>query len=333
MTGPDALSHPKGAIDRRRDDAARAAWLYFVAGRTQDDIARQLNVSRQAAQRLVAQAVSERLVNFRIDHPIAWCAELAERLVERYSLEFCDVVPTDLAEPSSIRTIAVATAGRLNRIIASKAPVILCVGTGRTLRASVDHLEEMDRPQHKVLSLVGNMANDGRASPYEVAMRIADRIGAQRYPLAAPVIAASAEECAILQGLPTYQAVSRLYTEANVSFLGVSEVAWQSPLHRDGFASDLDIADLLNHGAVGELVGRSFDVAGKIVDCPTNRKVASLPLPVPPRHLTVISGGGPKKSLPIRAALEGRFANALITDEQTAAMILDAVQPELLSAE
>ena len=43
----------------RLDDAARAGWLYYVAGNTQDEIARKLGVSRQSAQRLVAMAVSD----------------------------------------------------------------------------------------------------------------------------------------------------------------------------------------------------------------------------------------------------------------------------------
>jgi DNA-binding transcriptional regulator LsrR (DeoR family) len=41
--------------------AARAGWLYYIAGRTQDHIARLLNVSRQTAQRLIAGAVAEKL--------------------------------------------------------------------------------------------------------------------------------------------------------------------------------------------------------------------------------------------------------------------------------
>ena len=61
----------------RLDDAARAGWLYYVAGNTQDEIARKLGVSRQSAQRLVSLAVSEKLIKFRLDHPIARCMELS----------------------------------------------------------------------------------------------------------------------------------------------------------------------------------------------------------------------------------------------------------------
>ena len=55
----------------RLDDAARAGWLYYVAGNTQDEVAQKLGVSRQTAQRLVSMAVSERLIKVRLDHPIA----------------------------------------------------------------------------------------------------------------------------------------------------------------------------------------------------------------------------------------------------------------------
>ena len=71
----------------RHDDAARAGWLYYVAGNTQDEIAAKLGVSRQSAQRLVSLAVSEGLVKVRIDHPIADCLELAARLKSRFALD------------------------------------------------------------------------------------------------------------------------------------------------------------------------------------------------------------------------------------------------------
>ena len=83
--------------DRKLDLAARAAWLYYVAGRRQEEIAAQLNVSRQAVQRLVSLAVSEKLIKFRLDHPIAECMALGEELCTRFALHYCSVQPTDLS--------------------------------------------------------------------------------------------------------------------------------------------------------------------------------------------------------------------------------------------
>ena len=79
----------------RLDDAARAGWLYFIAGHTQDEIARMLQVSRASAQRLVSLCLAERLITFRLEHPIAACMELASRLKDLFHLAYCEVVPTD----------------------------------------------------------------------------------------------------------------------------------------------------------------------------------------------------------------------------------------------
>src|SRR5689334_25199176 len=90
----------------RLDEAARAGWLYYIAGNTQDEVAAKLGVSRQTAQRLVSLAVSERLIKVRLDHPIAHCLDLSKHLKEEHALRFCEVVPADPASQSSTLGIA-----------------------------------------------------------------------------------------------------------------------------------------------------------------------------------------------------------------------------------
>src|SRR3954462_10629884 len=87
----------------RLDEAARAGWLYYIAGKTQDDIARILNVSRPTAQRLVSLCRAEGLVTFRVNHPVSECMRLAASLTQRYGLVHCNVVPAGEA-----RTVASA---------------------------------------------------------------------------------------------------------------------------------------------------------------------------------------------------------------------------------
>ena len=67
----------------RLDEAARAGWLYFIAGHTQDEIARMLQVSRASAQRLVSLCLAERLITFRLEHPIAAPPDRSARLRNR----------------------------------------------------------------------------------------------------------------------------------------------------------------------------------------------------------------------------------------------------------
>src|SRR3954463_14376952 len=156
----------------RLDEAARAGWLYFIAGHTQDEIAKMLQVSRASAQRLVSLCLAERLITFRLEHPIAACMELAARLKERFELTHCEVVPADSAAPQATAGIAERCANLLDSTLRSETPVIVALGTGRAVRAAVERVTPIDRPNHQIVSLVGNISADGSASFYDTVGRL-----------------------------------------------------------------------------------------------------------------------------------------------------------------
>src|SRR5229473_6487236 len=122
----------------RLDDAARAGWLYFIAGHTQDEIAKRLKVSRATAQRLVSLCLSERLITFRLEHPIAACMDLAKRLIDRFKLRTCEIVPTDPTSATAVAGIAERAASLLEATLRSSKPAIVAIGTGRAMRAAVE---------------------------------------------------------------------------------------------------------------------------------------------------------------------------------------------------
>jgi DNA-binding transcriptional regulator LsrR (DeoR family) len=306
----------------RLDDAARAGWLYYVAGNTQDEIARKLGVSRQSAQRLVSLAVSEKLIKVRLDHPIAHCMELAHRLRETFGLLACDVVPSDPDAPSSMKGIAQAGASEMERHLKSNHPKIIAIGTGRALRACVEELSPMDCPQHRIVSLLGNMMSDGSATAYNVVIRMADRVNARHYPMPLPVFARSAEEMRILHNQEPVHNILDLIRQADVTFVGIGNMGMSAPLVVDGFLSRDDIRALDKAGAVGEITSWVYDKNGVLLEGLVNDRVASAPL-VPGSANPVFGiAVGEAKVPAILGALRGRLINALITNEHTAELLL-----------
>lgn len=302
----------------RKQDAARAAWLYFVRGYTQDEVAMQLGTSRPTTQRLISFAVSEELVRFKVDHPIIGCMDLGAKVAKRYGLEFCDVAPADPKAADARDVIAPYLAERLFRIVAVRRPITLGVGSGRTLRAAVDRVERIDRPQHRVVSLVGSTSSSGRASFFEIVTRLADRIGADRYPLQLPVVAETASDRETLQRQHAYASLLKLRMEADAVVVGIGEVGEGAQIVKDGFLTPAEMDSLVEQGAVGEITGWAFDRNGHVLDGPINHRVASMPLRPSPGRPTIIAGAGDTKVPPLKAALAGRLATALVTDEQTA---------------
>ena len=307
----------------RLDDAARAGWLYYIAGNTQDEIARKLGVSRQKAQRLVSLSVSEKLIKVRLDHPIGHCLELSEQLKAVYGIGICEVVPSDPESASTTIGVAEAAAAELERYLVSQHPVIVAMGTGRMLRAMVEQLTPMDCPQHKVVSLVGNIAPDGSASLFDVVSRIGDRVKSPHYPMPLPVIATTVHEKSLLLAQKPLRNVIELARQADVTFVGVGTVDDDAALLRDGFVRADEMRALVRAGAVGEIIGWAFDGAGKLIDGLTNDRVLSVPLEQPVQRRVI----GVAMALPrlraVKGALRGQLINGLVTNEKMAELLLE----------
>ncbi|MBN8412584.1 sugar-binding transcriptional regulator [Halomonas denitrificans] len=305
------------------DQAARAAWLSYVGGQTQDEIAAQLGVSRPGVQRLLALARQEGLVKVHIDHPVAHCTALSQAIRERFALAYCDVVPVAAGTADSAPYLAVAGAERLSRIIERSEPQTLSLGSGRSIRAMVEALSRIERPQHRFVSLVGNVARDGSSNRYDGVMVAADKTGGERFLLPTPVVASSVEEKRALAAQPLFRAIGEVASQACVAFVGVGRIDRQATLFQDHFISEIELEELLALDAVGELVGWPMDANGVLIDCSTSRRVTSLPLQTLQHQSLVAVAGGRDKGAAILAALRGGWLSSLITDDQAARYIVD----------
>jgi DNA-binding transcriptional regulator LsrR (DeoR family) len=309
-------------ISSRLDDAARAGWLYYIAGKTQDEIAAEMGISRQAAQRLVSLAVSERLVRVWMEHPIAHCLDLAAALSARFGLSRVEVVPTDPGADGGTTGLAEAGAAEIVRWLKSERPVVMAVGTGRTLKAAIDHLPPVACPQHCVVSLTGNVGPDGSAAYYNVIFSMAEAVSARHFPMPLPVFSASPAERQLLHGQSLIRSTLALAAAADVAFVGIGEMDEKAPLFVDRFLTERELEAERAAGAVGEICGWIFDRDGRLLAAGANERTASAPIPDRSRCTVIALAKGRRKLPAIAAAVKGGLVNGLVTDEATAEALL-----------
>ena len=96
--------------------------------------------------------------------------------------------------------------------------------------------------------------------------------------------ASSVEERLLLQSQRSFAVVRELASRAEAAFVGVGNIGWQSPMHRDHFVTDQEITELIERGAVGEIAGWAYDGAGRVVDSSVNDRNAALPLSRTPAY-------------------------------------------------
>ena len=305
-----------------QDEAARAGWLYYVGGLTQDQIAAELGVSRQRAQRLVSRAMAEGLIQVRLNHRLGVCLDLEAELCRRFGLSRARVSPGLGPGADPARAIAPAAAAELERVLRMSEPQVIAFGTGRALRAMAEQFTFADPVTHRIVSLLGNIAPDGSATLYDVISRIAEKLNAPYYPMPVPVISDTPEEREFFMHLRPVRNVYNLARAADVTFVGIGQMGPDAPLAVDGFVTPEALRELQSVGAVGEIGSWVFDAAGRYIDSPRNALVGGVRVEPGQTKPVIAVAAGPAKVPAIRAALIGRIVNGLVTDEATATALL-----------
>ena len=295
----------------------RIAWLYYVEGLTQAEIADRMGVSRVKVVRDLQVGRQTGLVQIQINGRLAPCVALERRLEKAYALKEAVVVPTPQDAAHLPATLGIALGSWLSDRL--RAGQTLAVGWGRTLHWSVRALRRRDLADLTVVALLGGIGRGSEINMYETASRVAETLGAQCYYLAAPAFAASPEMRAMLLAQAGLRDVLDRARRADIALVSVGTLGPTATNRRIGLLGDTETAELLAAGAVGDLLCTFLDPAGRPVDHPLNSCSVGLPVAdLATLPAAVLASGGVEKVPMVRAALAGRYVNHLITDERTA---------------
>lgn len=310
---------------KKQDLAARVAWLYYVAGKTQLEIANILGISRQVAQRLLSTAKEQGLVNVNITHPIGECLELAQSLMDKYQLDLVRVIPSSGADQQSIDDMIAQEGAEVMGLYINRAtPQIIGIGSGKTLRHIIDALPQSNSPQHISVSLIGAIAGDGSATRYDVPLRLAEKISCKYYIIPAPLYADSPQDKVFWCQHRAYQIVKDKALQANVVFVGIGDVALGCPLNAEQFITDQQVEQLTQLGAVAELLGHFIDQEGQLIESEFSLITTSIQLAA--RTSNVIAFAAREhRYRSIKAVLKGRWLKGLVTDEETAIKLINDI--------
>lgn len=309
--------------EKKQELAARAAWMYYVAGLTQQEIAQSLGLSRQVAQRLISSAREQGMVSVKIAHPVTHCLTLADELSAKFGLTLCRVVPSGQLNDDAVQQmLAVEGAEVMSQFITGEQPQTFGVGSGKTLRAIIDALPWTERPQHHCVSMIGAIARDDSGTRYDVPLKMAEKMQGKYFFIPAPLYADSPDDREMWCQHQVYQRVTQRALNASVTFLGIGEVSPGCPLNTEGFITDSQVSDLQSKGAAGEMLGHFFNQQGERIYGELDALLTSVPLEANTTRNIIGFAGGARKFAAIRAAVLGGWVNGLVTDEATANRLL-----------
>ena len=305
-------------IDENQTEV-RAAWLYFMEGLTQAEIARRLGTTRLRINRILVDARRNGLVGITLNSELASCIALEQEFIRDFGLKAAVIVPTPDDEEQIPMILGRATANFVSRYLENNRIRGFGIGWGRTLREMTRHMRAGRYPDLCVNSMMGGLTRGLEINTFDIVSELARRLNSQCQYLAAPIYASSPESRDTIMAQDVFRDAFRRIEKNELAVLSIGDVTKRSMLVRYGLPEDIGIKALKAAGAVCDIIGQFIDAHGRPIDHPLNRRAIALPLHGLSDATTVVfAAGGAHKVRAIAAVLRGGFGSVFVCDEMTA---------------
>lgn len=300
--------------------------MYYAEGLTQSEIAGRVGYSRPHISRLLTQARERGIVRITISHPLERILVIEEDL--RRALSISTVRVAEVPESDTMGALGQAAAELLADALLDGQ--VLAVGNGRSISAVARHLQPLTRVNCTVVQLLGSIPGGlpewGRDAP-TVCSRIAEKLGAKVSRMSMPLIV---DDPALLPSLMREEKVATtlaLGARADIAMVGVAGLEARGPGNILKEYLTPEVVQAIQRGhAVGHILDHHYDMAGNHVVTPLSRRTLALPLEELKGIPTVIGvAAGAEKTEAIIGAVRGGIINSLVTDYETASVILAAL--------
>ena len=311
---------------RSRELLVKAARMYFLDGRSQDDIARVLETSRSNVSRMLGAARMLGIVEIRIQDERGRDADLEQALAKQFDLTHVRVAAFRPEEDALAATSALAAEWLDDTLRDGQ---ILALSWGTVVRAVVAAVA-VDEPRTvEVVPLVGGLGTrTSLAASQELVRDLAARLGTATYRyLYSPALLHSESARDALLAEPSIGHTVARARSADIALVGIGTFGSGSSsevLEGLGLTGSQRDAFLSQH-PVGDTCCRFFDAAGRAIRGAVHDRVLAVDLDDLRRIPTVIGvATGPEKTSGVLAALRGGLVDGLIIDAGLAHSILTA---------
>lgn len=302
--------------------AVRISWHYYTLGMTQQEIAEKLGINRVRVNRLLAEARRRGVVRVTIHSRLAETVALEHRLAEAFGLDQVEVVIGGTEDETRLAEV-VGGAAATTLAALYRDGMTIGVGWGVTLKALAQATEERLLKGAAVVAMIGSLTRRSSIDVFEAATDLARRLHAECYYRPGPIVCDSEAGRDTLVQQPMMREVERKALAADIALVSVGGVD-SGTIRRSGMVTDDEYREVTEAGAIGNFLGYYLDDRARVIDHPINRRVIGFD-PAEFRKLPrrIMISGGPAKAPILRALLDEGYFTGLITDDATAARLLD----------
>jgi DNA-binding transcriptional regulator LsrR (DeoR family) len=306
-----------------------AARLYYLEGRSQAEVAEALGTSRSNISRMLTEAQSQGIVEFRIHDPAGRVESLEDELGNRFGLRDVRVARVVPSAQRSDEQVGRQAARLLLESL--KDSMTVAISWGHALQSAV-YATTSDQAFHELslVQLVGGLsAINNEISGQELVRELAVRLGARYRFLHAP---ATVDSPAVRRALMAEPAIADAVAEAGRADLamvgiGTPTLGSSASILDSMRLSEAERQAFWDARPVGDIAARYYDEQGRSIRGAVDERIvgASLDDLVSIPHVIGVAQGR-AKAPGVLGALNGRLIDSLVCDESLARSVLSAAR-------
>ncbi|WP_319468146.1 sugar-binding transcriptional regulator [uncultured Trichococcus sp.] len=314
----------------RRRLLAKVAYLYFVVGKSQTEIAEDLGIYRTTISRMVTQARDEGIVNIEINEYDVGIFALEEYVQSKFGVRKVEIVSNEYYETqeSLMDEIAKRAAAMVRNSIREKD--IVGISWGSSLSKMVDKIEPRNVKNVSFCPLAGGPSHINARYHVNTLVYEMSRIFHGKSTYINAMVVQGTEQLAFgILGSKYFEELLMLWNALDLAIVGIGgELDHNTSQWRDLLTED-DYSILEREGAIGELCCRFFDSEGEIVHRQLQKRIIGITLEqlacVP---TSIAIAQGENKAQAILAILRKGYVNHLVTDRKTILKVLELDKDE-----
>lgn len=291
---------------------SEAATLYYKQGRTQQEIAGILGLSRQTVSKLLSDAVKNHIVEITVHDPKRDCDDLADALCQRFCLEGAVVCGAGHKSDAIRQLETVKAAVSYIMPLMQQGGLRIAVSWGRTIESLIAQLPDTHTDGNIIFPLFGATDHDRSCfASNELARAFADKLSATVRYAWFPYLPDTAEDCALFQKTSHYRTLQQFWQTIDLAIVGIGNTEVLELFSKTfGYREK-------HSKAIGDIATHFFTEDGDCLELYDNTLCASFEN-VKAAKQTVAVACGSAKVRAIAGALRTGLINVLITDEHTA---------------
>jgi len=296
---------------------SQVAFLYYKKGLSQKEIGELFGLSKMTISRMLQKAKSQKIVITDVAIPFKFDKNLEKKIEQKYKIDKVIV----LRKENKIKTHdLLGKYWAFYMGICDLNNKVIGMGVGNTIGSMVRYITPIKTKNTQIIQIMGGLVDISYSNPFTIVQEMSDKLQARGHFLTS-MAAVDNEE--IKNNIMSSSYLNSIkFNKFDMAIFGIGSFG-KGTLLSKGLVKEEEFKELIEKGAVGDILGHCFDSKGDLIESSLESRIVSLPLDKIKKFKkrVALAGENYKKEAIVGALLSG-IINILVTEDKLAKSIV-----------